>query len=289
VNRKQEAEEDFFTSGLGMQSPLVACCASGFADGVSLLLAAGATCTDTLFCYACKQFSSDPGQVACIEALVADGANVDALESHGDSKWPIMFHALHDGTRRAAALVKLLSSLGASSVRPADEFRFPTEAEDFVITRDYAAPPGTHAGYLMTEDRLHLYEWLVRSRRWTTCLHHVNVIPPQSAHALLRDHKPILTARASLDPVDDDVELLPPSLLELAQAAEEAGTAAVGSTARLILTYHRLRKWRTVALAAGRLIALRMRVANELYAPDGRGYDASRSSFELTSKRQRMA
>ena len=271
-------------------SPLLACCTAGFSDGVSWLLAAGATCTDDVFFAACASFRNDPGHVACITALATAGeANVNVVGEVWLLRVPVFFHAFRwmphpdawelevddqglnaDGSM---LLVKLLSSFGASRELPASldvGGRYPRQAEDFVMDEDLGARP-------------HVRDWLVRSRHWITRLHHLEVVPRQDARTLLRADHPILSSRAP-QPIDGDPALSP---FELAQSAAEAGEAPAGSTARLVLTYHNLRRWRNLALVAGRLIVMRIRASERAYAPGGKGYDECRTSFE--GKRQRLA
>ena len=269
-------------------SPLVACCNAGFADGVSWLIAAGATCTDEIFAEVCARFCNDPSYVACVDTLVIAGeANVNAVSNQIGSQLPLIFHALagmpYGNADDSTALVKLLASFGASREpgthgHPYDTTTgYPRQAEDFVMD-----------GYLLVMDggighqRPDLRDWLIRSRHWTP-LHYLEVVSPQRARKLLCTGQPILSSRA---PQPSDGEPTP-SPFELAQLAAAAGEAPAGSTARLVLTYHNLRRWRNLALFAGRMLAMRIRASERLYTPGGKGYDLCRTNFE--SKRRCIA
>ena len=76
-----------------------------------------------------------------------------------------------------------------------------------------------------------LAAWLVSSRKWTTPLHHLTIIPATRAHALLRNGASILAAAAPGDPTP----------LSLARELHAKGEAAEGSAAALVLSWWRPR------------------------------------------------
>ena len=70
-----------------------------------------------------------------------------------------------------------------------------------------------------------LAAWLVSSRKWTTPLHHLTIIPATRAHALIRNGASIHSAAAPGDPTP----------LSLARELHAKGEAAEGSAAALVL------------------------------------------------------
>ena len=122
-----------------------------------------------------------------------------------------------------------------------------------------------------------IVNWLRESVGWTA-LHHIEVLTTERARTLLNDGGMLLTKP---DEANETV-------LERARAiVAQGGDAAV--VARLILTHGRLRRWRTIARASGRLVCMRHRAALRLYVPGGSGYGECFAAFEENAKRQRCA
>jgi hypothetical protein len=88
--------------------------------------------------------------------------------------------------------------------------------------------------------------WLTTSRKWTTPLHHLAIIPAARAHALLRKGASI---HAAAEPGD-------PTPLSLARELHATGEAAEGSAAALVL----------------KAAALWSRATHELFPDDARAY-----------------
>ena len=141
-------------------TPLYVACQGGHVEVIRLLLGAGASVdsattdigTTPLF-VACFK-----GHVECVRLLLGAGASVDLTRvDTGTTPLTAAFHRGH------AECVQLLSSYGAS--REA----LPSEED---MRRRYP-------------ERTALIEWLALSRHWTP-LHHLEVLSPERARALLR-------------------------------------------------------------------------------------------------------
>jgi len=137
--------------------------------------------------------------------------------------------------RGQLAMAQLLSSYGA--------------ARAFTI----GTGTGTILGIICTAEELanrlrhtNLAAWLITSRKWTTPLHHLTIIPAARAHALLRNGDSILAAAAPGDPTP----------LSLARELHATGEAAEGSAAALVL----------------KAAALWSRATHELFPDDARAY-----------------
>jgi hypothetical protein len=139
-------------------TPLYIACGAGQVECVRLLLGAGASVdlatTDdgaTPLCIAC-----DHGHDECVWLLLGAGASVD-LATTDDGITPLFMACL----RGPVEVVQLLSSYGASR---------------------RALPP---AESMSLQHHVALSEWLVLSQHWTP-LHHLEVLSPDRARALLR-------------------------------------------------------------------------------------------------------
>ena len=96
------------------------------------------------------------------------------------------------------------------------------------------------------------------------------------ARALLREGADILAKRRANGPTP----------LSIARDLIVRGAAPPGSTPRLIVQHNCKslhRRWRVVARMVGRLVVMRKRSAERLYAPGGAGAEASRAEFERLS------
>ena len=153
-------------NGAEAATPLFYACRQGHTEVVMTLLAANANVDlannhgATPLYVACQQ-----GRTEVVEKLLAANASVDRAVNGGMTP---MFWASHNGD---IGIVQLLSSYGASRT-----FTFANEPED--------APVETVEDLATDEGRHDLAGWLVTSRHWTA-LHHLEVLTPERASALL--------------------------------------------------------------------------------------------------------
>ena len=77
----------------------------------------------------------------------------------------------------------------------------------------------------MLHQHVRLFAWLAATTDWATPLHHLTIVPPERARALLRDGADVRSARAPgcVTPLD------------LARKLHEAGKAPPGSTAQMVM------------------------------------------------------
>lgn len=190
------------------------------------------------------------GDTAKVRRLLAEGAGIDQIDKYGKSA--LMLVSIYNHLETASVLleehgadvnqanrwgftpmsaaciggnldmVQLLSSYGAA--------RTFTNRDRTKCTAEELAKSLRHTN---------LAAWLVTStRKWTTPLHHLTIIPAARAHALLRKGASILAATAPGDPTP----------LSLARELHAKGKAAQGSAAALVLGWWQLRR---LALAMG--------------------------------------
>jgi len=177
------------------------------------------------------------GDTAKVRRLLAEGAGIDQIDKYGKSA--LMLVSIYNHLETASVLleehgadvnqanrwgftpmsaaciggnldmVQLLSSYGAA--------RTFTNRDRTKCTAEELATRTGHTA---------LTAWLVTStRKWTTPLHHLTIIPAARAHALLRNGDSILAAAAPGDPTP----------LSLARELHATGEAAEGSAAALVL------------------------------------------------------
>ena len=139
------------------------------------------------------------GHTEIVAKLLAANATVDRTKNDGDTP---MVYACEYGH---LDIVQLLSSYGANRA--------------FINFGDTAELVATDEGH---HD---LLAWLVRTRLWSTPLHHLELLTPERALALLRAGADI---HAAAHPGG-------PTPLSLAQALAAAGGAAEGTAAFLVL------------------------------------------------------
>ena len=150
------------TNGGGGSALLIAC-QDGHLECVRLLLEASAAINQanedgvTPLFKACWQ-----GHLEIVRLLLEAGAAKDQARDNGATPMGIACFKGHLG------IVQLLSSYGASRAFPFD------------APRDTAENLATHRGH---HDTL---AWLVRTRLWSTPLHHLEFLTPERALALLR-------------------------------------------------------------------------------------------------------
>ena len=189
------------------------------------------------------------GDTAKVRRLLAEGAGIDQIDKYGKSA--LMLVSIYNHLETASVLlengadvnqanrwgfapmsvaciggnlvmVQLLSSYGAA--------RTFTNRDRTKCTAEELAKRTGHTA---------LTAWLVTStRKWTTPLHHLTIIPAARAHALLRKGASLLAATAPGDPTP----------LSLARELQAKGEAAEGSAAALVLSWWRPR---LLALAMG--------------------------------------
>jgi len=151
--------------------------------------------------------------------LLEQGAEVNLPAMYARHVTP-MFVAIKHGQ---LAIVQLLSSYGAARA-------FDVEVDDETSES------------LMAEELARRYEhtklgaWLVTSRKWTTPLHHLTIIPAARARALLRNGASIV-ATARKTSIQSFLIPAPghPTPLSLARELQAKGEAAEGSAAALVL------------------------------------------------------
>merc|ERR1712091_339623 len=143
-------------------------------------------------------FACEEGHTEIAAALLAAGAAVDHIADDGETPLFVACHYNHLRT------VQLLSSYGASRI----------DAEN---------SPESVAAEQGHDD---LRAWLVRSRQWTTPLHHLATVGADRARALLRGGADLCAAAAGADA---------PTPLSLAERLRAEGLAPAGSAADLVL------------------------------------------------------
>ena len=183
-------------------TPLWIACCQGHTEVVTTLIAANADVNNadnsgvTPLIIACGL-----GHAEIVAKLLGADANVNQADNSGVRPLIVACFQGHLG------IVQILSSYGADRTFP------------------FAAPLDT-AEHLATNRGHHdVAAWLVRSRLWTTPLHHLEVLTPERALALLRAGADI---HAAAEPGG-------PTPLSLAQALAAAGGAAEGTAAFLVL------------------------------------------------------
>ncbi len=202
VTKLLAANADVNHTNLDGAIPLYIACENGHTEIVTKLLAANADiekadndgCTP-LFIACCQ------GHTEIVTKLLAANASVDQPRHNGGTPMIIACAEGHLGC------VQLLSSYGASR-----NFRF-------------VAPTDTAEHLASNRGHHELVAWLVRTRLWSTPLHHLEVLTPERARALLRAGADL---HAAAEPGG-------PTPLSLAQAAAAAGGAAEGTAAFLVL------------------------------------------------------
>jgi ankyrin repeat protein len=207
VTKLLAASADANQAGNGGLTPMAVACGHGQTEIVTALLAANADANKannrdaTPLYFACRK-----GHTEIVAKLLAANASVDQAMNNGCTP---MLVACFEGH---LDIVQLLSSYGASRT-----FTFPDAPP--------VAPP-ENAEDLATEEGYHnTAAWLVRSRLWSTPLHHLETLTPERALALLRAGADI---HAAAEPGG-------PTPLSLAQDLAAAGRAAEGTAAFLVL------------------------------------------------------
>ena len=197
------------------QPPLVEAAMLGHNAEVRSMLAEGADVNNVgVHGYSALTWASTCNHLEIATALLEHGSDVNKPTNIGVTPMsaPCALGNL--------AMAQLLSSYGAARTFTIDRTKWTAE--------EYATFTGHTA----------LAAWLVSSRKWTTPLHHLTIIPATRAHALLRNGASILAAAAPGDPTP----------LSLARELHAKGEAAEGSAAALVLS-----RWRPrlLALAMG--------------------------------------
>jgi ankyrin repeat protein len=227
------AEVDHSLDGaFGMAAPLIFACQQGHTDIVKKLIDANAEVNCTLDDGATPLYvASQTGHIEIVTKLIAAKADVNTPMNDGCT--PLYIACQEGYTETAARLlaanaevdqacedgatplaiachrgrldcVQLLSSYGARRF-----FSLP-------------APHQTAERIATSEGHQQLVGWLVRSRHWTA-LHHLDVLTPERALALLRAGADIHAAAEGWTP------------LSLAQALAAVGRANEGTAAFLVL------------------------------------------------------
>ena len=184
------------------QPPLVEAAMLGHNAEVRSMLAEGADVNNVgVHGYSALTWASTCNHLEIATALLEHGSDVNKPTNIGVTPMsaPCALGNL--------AMAQLLSSYGAARTFTIDRTKWTAE--------EYATFTGHTA----------LAAWLVSSRKWTTPLHHLTIIPATRAHALLRNGASILAAAAPGDPTP----------LSLARELHAKGEAAEGSAAALVL------------------------------------------------------
>ena len=183
------------------------------------------------------------GDSARVRRLVEGGGGADIDEVDEDGDTPLLLAILYDHLEIATVLLEQgaevnLPAMYARHVTP----MFVAIKHSRLATAQLLSSYGAARAFdvevedetsesLMAEELARRYEhtelvaWLVTSRKWTTPLHHLTIIPAARAHALLRKGASILAATAPGDPTP----------LSLARELQAKGEAAEGSAAALVL------------------------------------------------------
>jgi len=154
--------------------------------------------------------------VAIATVLIEAGADVNKADNW--SHTPMYYACLHG----LVTMTQLLSSHGASRN----------------LTIKIPGIKRTLEETAMQTGNSALAAWLASSSKWTTPLHHLDIIPTRRAHALLCKGATVLAAAMPGDPTP----------LSLARELHAKGKAAQGSAAALVLGWWQLRR---LALAMG--------------------------------------
>ena len=175
------------------------------------------------------------GHTEVVTKLIA--ANADVNQADNDGTTPL-YIACQEGPhrgRREAARRERRRWTRPTTWRHADGHRLPVRPPrlrpaPLLLRRQPHLPfdaPHDTAEHFATHDRGHhdILAWLVRSRLWSTTLHHLEFLTPERALALLRAGADL---HAAAEPGG-------PTPLSLAQALAAAGGAAEGTAAFLVL------------------------------------------------------
>eukprot|EP00900_Chrysochromulina_parva_P002579 jgi/Chrpa1/12321/Chrysochromulina_OHIO_Genome00022156-RA len=195
------------------------------------------------------------GDSARVRRLVEEGGGADIDEVDEDGDTPLLLAILYDHLEIATVLLEQgaevnLPAMYARHVTPMFVAIKHSRLATAQLLSSYGAARAfdveddveTSESQLMAEELARRYEhtdlvaWLVTSRKWTTPLHHLTIIPAARARALLRNGASILaTARKS----SIQSFLIPapghPTPLSLARELQARGEAAEGSAAALVL------------------------------------------------------
>lgn len=235
------------------------------------------------------------GKCACVRSLLAAGANPKI----GPSALAVCSNAMYNtyGSANAKGGVTCAELLLEAGVPIEPEFMIRLcDCDDCLplieLLSSHGAPREVANGFetLTAEGTarhsdtvggaLHVLAWLEYSRDWSTALHHVECISAERARRLLRAGA-YLDARATpagRTPVQVARELLEDPYLT------GPGWEPTFATARVVLLYARLRRWRRIAKVIGRILTLHRRAAERVYAPTGEGFVECQRSFTRAAK-----
>ena len=200
----------------------IACGRPGNAEMVGYLIDGGAdkNATASSGSFSPLHIAASVGNADIVCVLAEKGAALEQLAAHG-------LTAL-----MAAAQVEALIAGGADIDRATDtgytaiEFSaFHGQHKTSQLLAMHGAAYGDALELAMAQGHRELAEWLRQSAEWITPLHHLGMLTPECARALLRDGAD-LHARSLAGG---------PTPLSLARAAAAHGEAPAGSTAWLVL------------------------------------------------------
>ena len=194
-------------------TPLYTASQNGHTDVVTTLLAANAEVGQANNEGATPLIvASRNGHTETVTTLLAANSDVQQAENHGYTPMHVACASLHVG------VVELLSSYGASRI-------FPMEAAPCDTAEHLATHSGTHRGTHRGNNKTTAF--LVRSRLWSTPLHHLEVLTPTRALELL------------LAGADVDAAAQPGGPTPRSRARElcASGAAAPGSAAHVVLEW----------------------------------------------------
>lgn len=188
---KGAALEQLAAHGL---TALMAAAQHGHADVVEVLIKAGANINhSSANGVMALHLSSSEGHIETVEALIAGGADIDRATDTGYTA--IEFSAFH-GQHKTSQLLAM-----------------------------HGAAYGDALELAMAQGHRELADWLRQSAEWITPLHHLGMLAPERARALLRAGADLYARTPAGGPTP----------LNLAGAAAARGEAPAGSTAWLVL------------------------------------------------------
>ena len=219
-----------------VKKPLHAACENGHADVAAALIAANAKMSSEVRERTPLYLACEDGHIEIVKKLIA--ANVDVEESVNnpnsgiDGDTPLLIACENGYTDVAAVLLEagadvnnsdddgytpIYAALCATGGGAVSRIGLVQLLSSYGASRSFETGDGPQTAEAKAAERGHhdVLAWLVATRLWSTALHHLELLTPERALALLRGGANI---HAAAEPGG-------PTPLSLARAAEAAGGA----------------------------------------------------------------